>query len=76
MAEEELMTELFYILEERHEPHPVFRLWERARCEAVNSDRLPVVFVSGPEWQGRLVVIHEADFAALSGECLDQAPRR
>jgi hypothetical protein len=32
--------------------------------------------MSGPEWQGRLVVIHEADLAALSGEALDQVAHR
>jgi hypothetical protein len=70
------MSELFHVVEERHEPHPVFRLWDRARSEAVSLDRLPIVFLSSPEWQGRLVVIHEADLAALSGEFLDQTTRR
>ena len=70
------MSGLFHIVEERYEPHPVFRLWDRARREAVNRDRLPIVLLSGPEWQGRLVVIHEADLAALSGEFLDQSTRR
>jgi hypothetical protein len=74
MAEEQTMNELFHVVEERHEPHPIFKLWERARSEAVKRDRLPVVFVSGPEWNGRLVVIHEADFAAFSGDSISQAP--
>ena len=70
------MSGLFHIVEERQEPHPVFRLWDRARSEAVSLDRLPIVFLSGPEWQGRLVVIHEADLAALSGEAPDQTAHR
>ena len=66
------MSELFHVQEERHEPHPVFQLWQRARKTAVIRDQLPVVVVTGPEWSGRLVVVHEADLAALSGRTLDQ----
>jgi hypothetical protein len=39
------MSGLFHVVEERHEPHPVFRLWDRARSEAVNRDRLPIVLL-------------------------------
>jgi hypothetical protein len=66
------MSRLFHIEEERYEPHPVFQLWRRARERAVTRDQLPLVVVSGPEWRGRLVVVHESDLAALVGEQLDE----
>jgi hypothetical protein len=59
---------LFHVTEKRHEPDPVFRLWDRARNEALRRDRLPVAAVSGPEWPGRLLVVHEADLPALANE--------
>ncbi len=66
------MSDLFHVQEERHKPHAVYQLWQSARDKAVSRDRLPVVVVTGPEWSGRLVVVHEADLAALSGQTLDQ----
>ena len=40
-------------------------LWRRAHDEAFRRDRLPVVAITGPDWGGRLLVIHEADLPAL-----------
>jgi len=66
------MKELFHVSEERHEPHPVFQLWDRARSKAIGRDQLPVVLVSGPEWSGRLIVVHESDLTLLAGEQLHE----
>ncbi|HZW32982.1 MAG TPA: hypothetical protein VFF52_19865 [Isosphaeraceae bacterium] len=69
------MSNLFHILEERHQPHPVYALWDRARAEARERDRLPVVAVTGDDWRGRLLVVHEADLPALLSVRLDDVGR-
>lgn len=66
------MSNLFHVIEDRHDPDPAFGVWRRARAEAIARDRLPVVIVRG-EWPGRLLVVHEADFSALAGVKLDEA---
>jgi hypothetical protein len=32
---------------------------------------MPVAAIHGPEWSGRLVIIHERDLAYLAGQDLD-----
>jgi len=62
------MKALFRIVEECREPHPAFTLWDRARAEAVRADRLPAAILRGPEWEGRLIIVHERDIDALADE--------
>ncbi len=62
----------FHVLEERYEPHPIYRLWERARSVSIGRQQLPIVVVSGHERYGRLVVVQEADLEAIAGKSLEQ----
>ena len=64
-----------YVHEERHGPHPAYQAWQEARERAIPLDKLPVAAIRGPEWSGRLVIIHERDLAYLAGRELDLAAR-
>jgi hypothetical protein len=56
----------FEFIEEGKGAAAVSAMFMRARAEAGRKNRRPIVVVSGEESCGRLVVIHERDFQALT----------
>jgi hypothetical protein len=61
-----MSNDMFLVTEEGSAPNALFRLWGRASREATRLHRRPIVVVTGANDNGRLVVIHESDFQALT----------